>query len=192
MVQEPDYRNGLAVRSTYVENVLIHSMIAGLAAELWKRDPAQRLHIFKAEVDDSGFDLVLGIRNELRYIQVKQCHEQGKKRGFSIQTEFSRLPGSCAVLIVHAEDTLAIKHFEFYGEVPGLPMPNIEHFPPTQSSTRKDSEGNKRIREHYRDVPRTKFKERKLIGAGALLDALFPCMMAVQTLETRSGSATSA
>lgn len=42
-------------------------------------------NIFNPEVDDSGFDLVLGCGTKLRYIQVKQGHAYGVAGKFSIR-----------------------------------------------------------------------------------------------------------
>jgi len=60
-------------------------MVASLAGELWRRDPTRPLNIFNPEVDDSGFDLVLGCVTKLRYIQVKQVHAYGAASKFSVR-----------------------------------------------------------------------------------------------------------
>jgi hypothetical protein len=67
MADPSAYRKALAERSSYVENVLTHRLVSTLAGELWRRDPTLPLNIFNAEVDDAGFDLVLGCGNRLRY-----------------------------------------------------------------------------------------------------------------------------
>lgn len=158
MTGTPDYQEALAERSSYVENVLIHRLIASLAGELWRHAPESQLHIFNAEVDNSGFDLVLGYRDQLWYIQIKQVYTRGAASRFSVRLDFSRFPGSCVVLIVHAEADLQIEHCCFFGQSVREPMENIEDEKATRSPGRRDNVGNRKIREHYRDIPRKKFK----------------------------------
>jgi hypothetical protein len=115
MVDSSTYRKALAERSSYVENVLVHRLVSSLAGELWSRDPNVPLQIFAAEVDDAGFDLALACADKLRYIQVKQVHSEGRATKFSVRLEFTRLPGSCVVVIVYSESALEVKHFLFFG-----------------------------------------------------------------------------
>lgn len=171
MTDTAQYRKALAERSSYVENVLVHRMVASLAGELWRRDPTMPLHIFNSEVDDSGFDLVLGCGTKLRYIQVKQVHAKGTASKFSVRLDFTRMPGSCVVVVVHTEDELLIDHFLFYGGAVNEPMPSVEDNKPSTVPGRRDIEGKRKTRQHYRDVRRKKFMG-PLTGA-ELLDALF-------------------
>lgn len=166
------YRKALAERSSYVENVLTHRLISSLAGELWRRDPCLPLNIFNAEVDDAGFDLVLGCGNRLRYIQIKQVHAAGNARKFSVRLDFTRLPGSCVVVVVHAEATLDVEHFLFFGGTPDIPMPSVENENPSIAPGRRDEDGKRKVRAHYRDIPRAKF--RGPLDTSQLLDALFP------------------
>jgi hypothetical protein len=91
----------LAEKSSYVENVLTHALVAGLAGELWRLDPGRSLQVFNSEVDDSGFDVILGVGAELRYIQLKQAHDEKVPAYVSVRLQFSELPGSCVVLMSH-------------------------------------------------------------------------------------------
>jgi hypothetical protein len=172
MPESSIYRKPLAERSSYVENVLVHRMVADLAGELWHRNPNLPLHIFNSEVDDSGFDLVLSCANTLRYIQVKQVHLQGKTKKFSVRLEFTSLPGSCVVVIVHSESDLQVKHFLFFGGSANESMPNVESEKASVSSIKRGENGKRKIRPHYRDIPRNKFCGP--LNTGELLNALFP------------------
>jgi hypothetical protein len=172
MADSTAYRKALAERSSYVENVLMHRLVSSLAGELWRRDPNIPLHVFNAEVDDAGFDLVLACGNRLRYIQLKQVHAEGSARKFSVRLEFTRLPGSCVVVVVHSESTLDVEHFLFYGDSPTTPMPSVENERASVSAIRRGEDGKKKVRSHYRDIPRARF--RGPLSANELLDALFP------------------
>lgn len=173
------YRKALFERSSYVENVLVHRMVSSLAGELWQRDPTQPLHIFNSEVDDSGFDLVLGYGTQLRYIQVKQVHSKGAASKFSVRLDFTRMLGSCVVVVVHTEQDLMIEHFLFYGGASDEPMSSVEDNSPSIMPGRRDIDGKRKRREHYRDVKRNKFKGP--LAVAELLDALFELAREEQT-----------
>ena len=173
------YRKALAERSSYVENVLVHRMVASLAGELWRRDPTMPLHIFTSEVDDSGFDLVLGCGTKLRYIQVKQVHTKGAASKFSVRLDFTRMPGSCVVVVVHTEDELKVDHFLFYGGAVHEPMPSVEDNKASILPGKRDIDGKRKTRQHYRDVKRNKF--RGPLTTAELLDALFGVVHEVHT-----------
>ena len=171
MTDTAQYRKALAERSSYVENVLVHRMVASLAGELWRRDPTMPLHIFNSEVDDSGFDLVLGCGTRIRYIQVKQVHTKGATSKFSVRLDFTRMPGSCIVVVVHTENELMVDHYLFYGRAVHEPMPSVEDNKPSILPGRRHIDGNRKTRQHYRDVKRNRFQGP--LHAGELLDALF-------------------
>jgi hypothetical protein len=171
MAESSAYRIALAERSSYVENVLIHRMVSSLASELWRRDPNVPLHIFNSEVDDAGFDLVLACGDGLRYVQVKQVHSKGSARKFSVRLEFTRLPGSCVVVVVHSESDLTVEHYLFFGGSANEPMPSVESEKASVSPIKRGENGRKKVRLHYRDIPRKKFTGP--LDTGELLDALF-------------------
>ena len=110
----------LAERSSYVENVLSHALVAELSSVLWQRDPFTPLQVFNSEVDDSGFDLVLTIGSQARYVQLKQAHDEKIPTHCSVRLSFSNLPGSCVVLMSHSLATLRLTQFRFYGSIPEL------------------------------------------------------------------------
>lgn len=172
MTDTSAYREALAERSSYVENVLIHRLVSGLASELWRRDPSVPLHIFNSEVDDAGFDLVLACRDKLRYIQVKQVHSRGSASRFSVRLNFTRLPGSCVVVVVHSESDLSIEHYLFFGGAANEAMPSVESEKASVSPVKRGEDGKKKVRLHYRDIPRKKFYGP--LNTGELLDVLFP------------------
>ena len=170
---QKSYITALAARSSYVENILTHRMVADLASELWHRNPSKPFQILNSEVDDSGIDLILGCESALRYIQVKQVHSGGKAKKFSIRLSFSRLPGSCVVLIKHDSQTLNIENYLFYGGGPNESMPSLAEAKVSKSPVRRDTATGKRTeRPNYRDVPISKFKV--MDSPGALLSSLFP------------------
>lgn len=171
MADSAAYRKALAERSSYVENILIHRLVSSLAGELWHRDPNVPLHIFNSEVDDAGFDLVLAYGDKLRYIQVKQVHSKGGASKFSVRLEFTRLPGSCVVVVVHSESDLAVEHYLFFGGAANKPMPNVANEKASVSPSKRGEDGQKKVRLHYRDIPRKKFTGP--LNTGELINVLF-------------------
>ena len=81
------------------------------------------------------------------------------------------MAGSCVVVIVHTEDSLSIDHFLFYGGTVDEPMPPIDLNKPSIVPGRRDADGKRKVREHYRDIKRMQFK--KIPSPAELLDALF-------------------
>lgn len=150
--------DAMARRSSHVENVLTHSLIAKIAQVLWKRDPWFDLQVFKADVDDAGFDLVLGCQGVMRYIQIKQTYLQGKAVKYSMRLDFARMKDACAVVLVYDGATLEIDHCLFYGGAPGESMPDIEGNKVSLSPGRRTADGARKARENYRDVPRKCFE----------------------------------
>lgn len=170
---ERDHRiKALAERSSYVENVLYHALVADLSALVWKRDPFTALQVFNSEVDDSGFDVVLGLGAQMRYVQLKQAHEDKIPPHCSVRLSFSSLPGSCVVLMSHTLADLRLTKFRFFGGAPSEPMPNIETMRQPKAPGRRNAAGERKVRENYREVPVRQF--RGPISATALLEILFP------------------
>jgi hypothetical protein len=163
----------LAERSSYIENILRHALVASLSCEVWSRDPALSLQVFNSEVDDSGFDIVLTYQSRIRYVQLKQSHDAKLPPYCSISLSFSRMPGSCVVLMSHALSTLQLTSFRFFGGVTTSDaMPAIGELRASKSPGRRSATGERKVRANYRDIPVRQFTG--LLSAAELLDALFP------------------
>jgi hypothetical protein len=162
----------LAQRSSYVENVLRHALIAQLSSLVWRRDPLAALEVFNAEVDSTGFDVVLSLGGAVRYVQLKQAHAGKVPASCSIRSSFAEIPGACLVLMSHTADSLELTHFRFFGGGPGQPMGDVRAFRTSKSAGRRSSAGVRKTRENYKDVPRRAFEGP--MTASALLERLFP------------------
>lgn len=162
----------LAERSSHVENVLTHAFLAALASEVWRDDPNEPLGIYKAEVDDSGYDVILERNATIRRIQLKQAHEEKTPSKFSVRVEFATYPGSCIVVITHSLLDLKPTSYSFYGSTPDEPMPYIEAHRTTKASGRRTADGERVLRLKYRDVPFSRFK--KNLSMRQLIEELFP------------------
>jgi len=162
----------LAERSSYVENILRHGLVSSLAAVLWRRDPALSVQVFNSEVDDSGFDVVLGVGGEIRYVQLKQTHDEKVPPNCSVRLSFAQLPGACVVLVSHSMQDLRLTGYRFFGADPAMPLPDIEGFRKPRMPGRRSASGKQKIRENYRKIPIRHFKGPLTIEQ--LTDILFP------------------
>jgi hypothetical protein len=168
----------LAVRSSYIENVLRHNLVASLSSAVWQHDPFASLQVFNSEVDDSGFDLVLGLGLKVRYVQLKQAHEDKVPSHCSLRLSFSKMHGSCVILMSYSVATLQLTSFRFFGSAsPSEAMPIIEELSPSKSPGRRNAAGERKVRTNYRDVPvRRRFQGP--LSVEELLHALFPSQSA--------------
>ncbi|GHC08885.1 hypothetical protein [Thermomonas carbonis] len=165
----------LAERSSYVENVLCHALVAGLSSLLWQRDPERSLQVFNSEVDDAGFDIILACENQLRYVQLKQAHAEKTPSHVSVRAPFALLPGACVVLMSHGLNDLSLSSFRFYGgTTPIEPMPDIASFVVSKSPGRRAPDGTRKIRENYRNVRVSQFQGP--LNWQQLFDMLFPAL----------------
>lgn len=162
----------LAERSSYIENVLRHTLVADLSSLVWSRDPFAALQVFTSEVDDSGFDIVLGLGTQVRYVQLKQAHEDKIPAHCSVRLSFSSLPGSCVVLMSHTLADLRLTKFRFFGGAPNEPMSNIDAMRQPRSPGRRNAAGERKVRTNYREVPVKQFLGP--LSTTELLDVLFP------------------
>lgn len=121
----------LAERSSYVANVLRHALMSELSSLVWQRDPYTGLQVFNSEVDDSGFDLVLTLGSQVRYVQLKQTHDEKVPTHCSVRLSFAEVSGSCVVLMSHSLATLRLTEFRFYGREPSAAMASIEEKRPS-------------------------------------------------------------
>jgi hypothetical protein len=130
------------------------------------------LQVFNAEVDDSGFDVVLGFGSQLRYVQLKQAHSAKTPSHCSIRLSFSTIPGACVVLMSYSMDELRLTQFRFFGGEPDKPMATIANLPHSKSPGRRNEMGERKVRVNYRDVPVSKFNGP--LSPEQLFDVLFP------------------
>lgn len=163
-----------AHKSSYIENVLLHRLVCELSSALWTNNPVASLQVFNSEVDDSGFDLVLKIGSVIRYVQVKQSRSGSKKTHCSVRLDFSKVVGSCIVLIAYKIEDLTITSCSLFANEPSSAMPEIKSYKASKSPGRRNAEGIRHIREHYRDVPISRFEGP--FSMPDLLKNLFPTL----------------
>ena len=167
-----DRKRALSEKSSYIENILRHQLVAELSREAWRIAPLASLQVFNSEVDDSGFDLVLSFKGAIRHIQLKQAHDGRMPRDCSIRANFATIPGACVILMFHSIDDLRLTGFRFFGRRPTEPMPSIENLKTSKSSAKRDKDGTRKERLNYRNVPVRTFTDS--LTSQDLFASLFP------------------
>ena len=110
--------------SSLRESILEHALLGALGKELWRRGHFD-MEILQAEVDDSGYDIVLEAALITRHIQVKAKIEGGNTASFAISERLTQKPSGCLIVIYVNRDSLETVGYRFYGGVPGDPFPDI-------------------------------------------------------------------
>ena len=137
------------------ESILEHAFLGALGCELWRKS-AFDMEILQAEVDSSGYDVVLTVGKVTRHIQLKAKLTDGSTRTWPISERLAEKPSGCVVVIYIDRETLEISHFGFFGGAPGKPFPDITNRKKTRH-TKADSTGTKSERKHHRVIAESQF-----------------------------------
>ena len=143
--------------SSFRENVIEHLFIGRCLQELWKQK-VFKAEVLRADVDGSGYDIVIEARNRLRHIQLKASFEGGATRQQKINVSLAAKPSGCVVWIVFDPDTLDFREFLWFGADPGSPLPSLDGFK-TARHTKGDATGFKAERTGIKIVPRGRFEK---------------------------------
>ena len=120
--------NWATKNSSYVANVLKHVWLSELLRYLWQHHAGSKAQIYQAEVDDSGYDIVLTLNGITRHIQLKASHELAKTAWQDIHLELACAIGGCVVWMLYDPATWQIRSYRFFGGTPGNPLPALDGF----------------------------------------------------------------
>jgi hypothetical protein len=162
----------LARRAGDPDNVLIQSLISAVADGLWQRDHCLDLQVFKPELGESAFDLVLGCNKFQRNIQIKQLPALRKAVEFSLRQDSARMSGGCAVVLVYRPITLEIEHYLFFEGGAGMPMPSLKDFPAAKPQRLRYDDREMQKFEYRRNVPQRLFAGP--LNVADLVNRLYP------------------
>lgn len=89
--------------SRTVEKLMEHVFLAEVLQECWfvRR---QIVEVLRAEVDASGYDLVLGANGRTRYVQLKASKHGGKTARQTINSRLKDRDGGCVVWVTYEVD----------------------------------------------------------------------------------------
>lgn len=123
--------------SSYREKLIEHLFIGELLKLSWINHDCG-LEVAKPEVDNSGYDVLTECYGIVRHIQLKASHIGSSTAQQKVHVKLADKPSGCMVWIIFDENSLALKHFLFYGDIAGEPLPSLDKL-----KIAKHSKGNK-------------------------------------------------
>ena len=158
-----------SLHSSFRENVLEHLFIGRCLQALWVRG-VFAAEVLRADVDGSGYDLVVEANGIIRHIQLKASRADGRTARQTVNLALARKPGGCVVWMVFDPNTLDVDHFRWFGGRAGEPLPPLDGFK-TAKHTKGNSAGEKLERPNIRVLPKARFE--RIDGFAELLERLF-------------------
>lgn len=126
--------------------------------------------VLRADVDGSGYDLVMEAKGMIRHIQLKASGTNGRAATQKVNVALADKPGGCIVWMLFDPDTLEIDHFRWFGGRAGQALPSLEGLP-TARHTKGNSAGEKLERPSIRIIPKARFE--RIEDFPRLLERLF-------------------
>jgi hypothetical protein len=139
-------RNGDYVHSSYREHLIEHLFLGELLSHLWLKRQ-QLVEVLRADVDASGYDVVLVHNGVTRHVQLKTRKKDGRARKVPVNMALAKKEGGCVIWIFFAPDSLDLGPYLWFGGKPEEGLPSLEKF-------KRYNE-----RDNIRAVPLSKFEE---------------------------------
>jgi hypothetical protein len=108
--------------STLRERIVEHVFVGDVLRTLWRRGIAD-VEILPSEFDAHGYDVVMCRGPIVRHIQFKTQRD----RDIKISLALAEKPSGC-VIWIGIDEHLDLKHFRWFGGLPGQPLPGIKDF----------------------------------------------------------------
>jgi len=159
------------LKSTFVEQLVEHVFIAEVLQEVWYRFK-KTVEVLRAEVDASGYDVVLECNGFMRHVQLKTSSPD-KNGSQPVNVALASKPSGCVVWVFRHEDTESCRtqlSYRYFGDSPGIPLPNMESFRFGKRTT-KGKGGVKPTRASIRMIPKGQFAT--VPDTKALVERLF-------------------
>ena len=158
-----------ADHSSLRESILEHAFLGALGRELWKRGHYS-VEVLRAEVDRAGYDVVIAVDNDTRYIQLKSLSTGATTREWQISKLLAQKSGGCVIVQCVDRYTLDVEQYLFFGGSSGDPLPDISEAKQAKRVT-FDSKGTRPTRKNHRRVSKSRFET--VPDMQALVDKLF-------------------
>ena len=155
-------------KSSYRETVLRHVLVGELLRGLWLAGrPAE---VLTPEVDDAGYDLVVGSGPIIRHVQLKTSHVGSSTASVKVNVRLAEKPSACVVWTIFDPETMQADRHLWFGGEPGQPLPSLDGLKVAKHS-KANAEGVKAERPGVRVLPKGRFEV--LDSAADLIDRLF-------------------
>lgn len=142
--------------SSYREVLLEHLLSGEVMKHLWLRGNI-RIETLKPQVDDAGYDLVLEANGVVRHVQLKSSHAGSSTSDVRVSLHLAKKPSGCVVWLWFDPNTLQLGPYLFFGNAPGLPLPDIAGFKVAKHA-KGNAEGVKLERPNMRVIPKNRFE----------------------------------
>ena len=151
------------INSSFIENMIEHVFISEMLQEAWLNRNHLKLEVLRAEVDESGYDIVMICNNKIRYIQLKTSEVNGTTKMQKLNISLLEKENACIIWIIREEDTNSKRYkfkYLFFGSQVGEPFPKIDSYRLAKSA-RNNVNGEKKVRPNIREIPISQFIEYK-------------------------------
>lgn len=158
--------------SSYYEKLVEHLFIADILQTAWLNGQNQ-IEISRAEIDNSGYDLILECNQKIRHIQLKCSAKDSKTTSQKVNIKLADKPSGCVIWIKRGIEK-KFQHFTlsylFFGGKPGKQLPNLTGFK-TAKHTKGNATGEKKLRPNIKTISKGAFY--KVNDTKELLNLLF-------------------
>ena len=137
-------------------SILEHLFLGQLLRELWRRGD-RNIELLRAEVDASGYDIVVACNGQVRYIQLKTSHGKAKTTSVPINVGLQDRPGGCVVWIRFDKTDMTLGPFLWFGGKPGDGLPSLGD--QVGRHTRRSGDRGRNDRPAIRMLKKKDFKE---------------------------------
>ena len=160
---EDDLKTTLSTHSIFYEKLIEHLFISEVLQEMrfrYNKWP----EVLKAEIDASGYDLVIECDKIVRHIQLKTSKLGASKTSEKLNIALSEKPSGCVIWLEwQLNDQYRIEmNYLFFGNSPGQPLPGISTHPIAKHN-KANAQGEKSERPAIRVVNKTEFCRMKNI-----------------------------
>lgn len=153
-------------KSVIREKMLLHIFLSDIYKWAWRQNNIA-LEILHSEVDDSGYDVVVSINNQIRFLQLKGLKGEGTTKTFNLNERLADKPGAAIVIINYSDNGDSFNTTYQYCEINREKLTNLR----TAKHAKANSQGVKAEREGIKKLP-SRFLSNK-VDCRTLIDTLF-------------------
>lgn len=161
-----------SIHSSYYEKLVEHLFIADILKTAWTNGNIQ-IEVSRAEIDNSGYDLILECNKIIRHVQLKCSDIDSKTSVQKVNVKLAEKPSGCVIWIQRSFDIQQsdfLLKYRFFGATPGKPLPSLDDFR-TAKHSKGNALGEKKLRVNIRMINKGQFVE--LNNTNELLNELF-------------------
>jgi len=160
------------VHASYYEKMTEHLFISDILETAWLNGEIQ-IEIARAEIDNSGYDIILEAENIIRHVQLKSSNENATTAKQNVNVKLGEKPSGCVIWIKRGikqgTNKFSLRYY-FFGADAGAKLPSLEEYK-TAKHTRGNASGEKKERPNIKEIPKKKFIE--ITDSKDLLNKLF-------------------